>query len=184
LNTPETTEEKNASNSLIIRRISTAFWRLGIIEIAKLFLRSRNQQYNLIDYIGELKTNYDQYLWLSDLPRNKLNEWLSLLNSESVASIRRRVHIQRNEYFAHTDRNPSVALTEAKISFDEIYSLIELTESIMFDIKGYCFRTHSDFEVTGLERAGDILLALAALKEKREAVFRKEWDDYMKEIDT
>lgn len=38
LNNPETTEERIAAvDNFIIRRIRVAFWRIGIIEIAKLF---------------------------------------------------------------------------------------------------------------------------------------------------
>jgi hypothetical protein len=184
LNNPETTEErKAAAENFIIRRIRVAFWRIGIIEMAKLFQKSRNQHYNLIDYIGDLNQNYIQYPWLLDLPQAKLNEWLTSLSSERIKSIRDRICIQRDNYFAHTDKNPSSELSENQISFEEINSLIDLTESIMFDIKYYCFDTHSDFEVTGLERAGDILLAFASLDEKRERINKQEWDEWLKERD-
>lgn len=180
LHNPETAEERIAtSDNFIIRRIRIAFWRIGIIEIAKLFQKSKNQHYNLIDYIGNLTENYSHYSWLSDLPQSKLDEWLISLNSTSIKSIRDRVCIQRDNYFAHTDKNPGVELSEAQISFEEINSLIELTESIMFDIKYYCFKTHSDFEVTGLEHAGDILLAFASLKEKRERIIKQEMDEWL-----
>lgn len=185
LNNPETTEERIAAvDNFIIRRIRVAFWRIGIIEIAKLFQRSKNQHYNLIDYIGNLNENYNQYSWLADLPQTKLNEWLISLNSGSIKSIRDRVCVQRDNYFAHTDKSPSVELTEVQISFEEINSLIDFTESIMFDIKAYCFSTHSDFEVTGLERAGELLLAFASLKEKRERNIKQEMDEWIKERDS
>jgi hypothetical protein len=115
------------------------------------------------------------------LPQDKLSEWLGLLNSQKIKSIRDRISIQRNKYFAHTDRSPKTTLNKAIISIEEINKLINLTESIMFDLKVYCFQTHSDFEVTGLERAGSILLAFNALKEKRQAKITKEWDEYVKE---
>lgn len=182
LNNPETTEERiAAADNFIIRRIRAAFWRIGIVEIAKLFQKSRNQHYNLIDYTCDLNQNYIQYPWLVDLPQAKLNEWVTSLNSERIKSIRDRICIQRDNYFAHTDKNPSVEFSDTQISFEEINSLIDLTESIMFNIKYYCFNTHSDFEVTGLERAGDILLAFASLKEKRERTIKQEWDEWLKE---
>jgi len=184
LNNPETTEERIAAeDNFIIRRLRVAFWRIGIIEIAKLFQRSKNQHYNLIDYILNLNENYLQYPWLADLPQAKLNEWLVSLNSGSIISIRDRVCVQRDNYFAHTDKSPSVELTEAQISFEEINSLIDFTESIMFDIKTYCFNTYSDFEVTGLERAGEILLAFSSLKEKRERIHKQKIDEWLKERD-
>jgi hypothetical protein len=182
LNNPETPEEKEAFfENFFLRRLEKAFWRLGIIEIAKLFIKSNNHHYNLIDYISNLDTNYNIYKWLSDLPQDKLSEWLGLLNSQKIKSIRDRISIQRNKYFAHTDRSPKTTLNKAIISIEEINKLINLTESIMFDLKVYCFQTHSDFEVTGLERAGSILLAFNALKEKRQAKITKEWDEYVKE---
>jgi hypothetical protein len=182
LNYPETTEEKvAAAENFIIRRIRIAFWRLGIIEIAKLFLKSKNQHYNLIQYIEELISNYDEYSWIQNLPKNKLIDWLELLNSNKIKSIRHRISIQRNKYFAHTDKNPQIKLDSVKINFDEIDTLINLTESIIFELKVHCLSTHADFEITGLERAGNILTRLAALKEKREAEVKRKLNEYLQE---
>lgn len=181
LNNPETDEERIAADdNFIIERIKKAFWRMGIIEIAKLFQKSKNQHYNLIDYIGHLIANYNQYLWLAGLPQTKLNEWLISLNSGRIKSISERVCIQRNEYFAHTDKSPSMDLSKTQISFEEINSLIDFTESIMYDIKNYCFNEHSDFDVAGMERAGEILLAFASLKEKRKSIIKQRVDEWLK----
>ena len=40
----------------------------------------------------------------------------------------------------------------------------------------------TDFEVTGMEKAGNILNAFATLKEKRESEMKREWDEFNKEI--
>lgn len=182
LNNPESNEEKIAAvEYFIIKRIRIAFWRLGIIEIAKLFQKSRSQHYNLINFLEELILNYDQYAWIHDLPKNMLEEWIGILNSEKLLSLRERIRVQRNNYFAHTDKNPKIKLSNVQIEFEEINTLISLTESIIFQLKVYCFSTHSDFEITGLERAGNILLAFVALKEKKESEIKREWEDYLNE---
>jgi len=181
LDNPETEEERIAAeDNFIIRRLRVAFWRIGIIEIAKLFQKSKNQHYNLIDYIGDLNENYLKYTWLADLPQAKLNEWLISLNSGRIKSISERVCIQRNKYFAHTDKSPSMDLSKTQISFEEINSLIDFTESIMYDIKNYCFNEHSDFDVAGMERAGEILLAFASLEEKRKSIIKQRVDEWLK----
>lgn len=182
LNNPDTLEERIAANeNFIVRRIRIAFWRLVIIEIAKLFQKSKSQHYNLLNYIEELINNYNNYSWIQDLPKNKLESWLELLNSNKIKNIRDKISVQRNKYFAHTDKNPDIKLENAQLSFDEIYELLSLTESIIFELKVNCLSTHTDFEITGMEKAGNILKSLAALKEKREAEIKRERDEYYRE---
>ncbi len=182
LNNPDTISQKIiAHDHYVIKRIRIAFWRLGIIEIAKLFQKSRNQHYNLITYIEELREKYKDYTWIKELPKRKLFNWLRKLNSVHIKTIRTKVSIQRDKYFAHTDKNPDIKLDNVQISFDEIQELLNLTESIIFDLKVHCLSTHSDFEVAGMEKTSILLDGLIALKEKKEAEFKKEWDEFQKE---
>lgn len=170
LNNPETSKEGiEAAENLIIRRIRFAFWKLCIIETAKLFQKSKNQHYNLIDFIETLISGYDVYSWIQSIKKETLEEWLKKLNSEKIMAIRDRVKVQRNKYFAHSDKNPDIKLSDIQIDFDEFNELLELTETILSGLKNHCFRIHVDFEVTGMEKAGNILNAFAALKEKRES---------------
>jgi len=182
LNNPDTTTEKEiAVNALFIRRIRIAFWRLGVIEIAKLFQKSKNQHYNLANYLEELIRNYDEYGWIKEIPLDMLNNWLSQLNSQQVKNVIDRLCIQRDNFFAHTDKNPRIKLENAQLTFEEVEDLINLTESIIYDLKACCFKTHSDFEITGLDNAGNILEAYVALKEKRERDIKQEWDEFRRE---
>lgn len=96
-------------------------------------------------------------------------------------SIRDKISVQRNNYFAHTDKNPQKDLGSVQLSFDEVQELIELTESIIFELKVNCLNIHTDFEITGMDHAGNILKAFAALKEKRESIMKQEWDEFNKE---
>lgn len=59
--------------------------------------------------------------------------------------------------------------------------MIKLTETIIFELKVNCLSVHTDFEITGLEKAGNILKAFVALKEKRESEMKREWDEFNKE---
>lgn len=182
LNNPDTTQEKViAINHFIIKRIRIAFWRLGIIEIAKLFQNSKSQHYNLITYIEELIEHYDEYTWIQELPKSQLLTWLQKFNSKSIKTIRRKISVQRNKYYAHTDKNPDIKLENVQLSFADIDTLLKLTESIIFDLKVHCLSTHSDFEVAGIEKTDVLLKGLVALKEKRDAEIKKELDEFLKE---
>jgi hypothetical protein len=68
------------------------------------------------------------------------------------------------------------------LSIDDIDELLKLTETIIFELKVNCLSVHTDFEVTGMEKAGNILNAFATLKEKRESEMKREWDEFNKEI--
>jgi hypothetical protein len=181
LNNPGTDEECIAAvDNFIIKRIRIAFWRLCIIEIAKLFQKSKNQHFNLLDYIESLIIGYDNYSWIQGITKDKLEEWLKILNSPRIISIRDKISVQRDNYFAHTDKNPYKNLESVQLSFDEVYELLNLTESIVFELKINCLNIHIDFEITGMEHAGNILKAFAALKEKRESKMKQEWDEFKK----
>lgn len=179
---PHTNEEKEAAiNNSIVKRIINAFWQLGIIEIAKLFQKSKNQHYNLLNYLEELIANYNAYDWIKDLPKEKLENWLALLNSAKMAAIIKKVSTQRDNYFAHTDKNPETKFENIQLTFTEINELLKLTESIIYELEAYCLKVEMDLEISGMECAGNILEALIALKEKREVKMKKEWDEYIKE---
>lgn len=178
---PLTIEENIASiDNFIIKRIRIAFWRLCIIEIAKLFQKSNNQHYNLINFIDSLISGYDDYFWIQGIKKDKLEEWLIILNSPKILSIRIRINVQRNKYFAHTDKNPHESLESVQLSFDEVYDLLNLTESIIFELEANCLNISTDFEISGMENAGNILNAFAALKEQRESKMKQERDKFNK----
>jgi hypothetical protein len=183
LNNPETSGEGlAATENFIIRRIRVAFWRLGIIEIAKLFQKSRNQHYNLLDYIESIIFGYENYYWIQNIKKEKLEEWLTKLDSERIKTIRYKISVQRNNYFVHTDKKLHRELCSVQLSIDDIDELLKLTETIIFELKVNCLSVHTDFEVTGMEKAGNILNAFATLKEKRESEMKREWDEFNKEI--
>jgi hypothetical protein len=167
LDNPDTVAEKAALRIFFVRRLKIAFWRLGIIEISKLFQKSRNQHYNLIDYLKDLHDNYDNYPWMKNFPKAKLNEWLERLNSERILTTLRKIDIQRNQYFAHTDKNPIAELKDSIIEFQEINELIDFTEEIIFELKEKCLDVHLDMEIVGMEKAGHILEMVSWYYEKK-----------------
>jgi len=180
LTKPETSEEKVSSQNWTIGRIKKAFWRLGIIEMAKLFQDSRNQHFNLIDYLENLLENYTEYDWINNLPKFKIQNWLEKLNSINFLSIRERISIQRDNYFAHTDRNPKQELTDSQITFEEINSLLNLTEEIIFKLNEFCLNTHIDLEIDGMEKAGNLLEMISIYSKHRELEIINRRDEYLK----
>nr|MBD3621142.1 hypothetical protein [Sunxiuqinia sp.] len=115
------------------------------------------------------------------MKKEKLKEWLNELNSEKIISIRDKISVQRNNYFAHTDKKPHRQLSSVQLSFDDVDELLKLTEAIIFDLSVNCLSIHTDFEITGMEKVGNILNAFAALQEKRESDMEREWDEFNKE---
>jgi hypothetical protein len=169
LNNPDTSEEAEAViENHYIKRIRIAFWKLGIIELAKLFHKSKSQHYNLFDYIHSLILAYDTYQWMQGIEKEKLKGWLEELNCERIKCIIHKVCVQRNKYFAHTDKNPDTPLRNVLLSFNDVEELLKLTELIIYDLKLNCLRIDTDFEILGHEKAGNILNAFVALKEKKD----------------
>jgi len=181
LNNPETLDELRVSKSLFIRKLKIAFWRLGIIEISKLFLKSKNQHFNLIDYLDNLNNNYKNYDWVKELPKSQINNWLNKFNSHEILSIRKRIEIQRNKYFAHTDRNPKYELKNSTITFKEINKLIEFTEEIITKLKQHCLQTHIDLEIVGMEKSGNILEMVSFYDMNKEHEIIERNKNYIKE---
>jgi len=176
---PDTTEEIVASENEFIQRLLRSFWRLGIIEISKLFLESTNQHYNLISYLKELIQNYNEYEWINGLQKTKLEEFLNLITSKEVSTTIEKIKIQRDKYFAHLDRNPKFKLKEKQILFEEIFKLLNITEEIISELSNKCLDAHWDFEVSGAEKAGRILEAYSALNEKIETELNAKRDKYI-----
>lgn len=178
---PETLEERSVSiQNIFIDRLKSAYWRLGIIEIAKLFLEKNNQHYNLIGFLKKLISNYDDLSWIKELPKNKIQHWLACLNNEEILIIREKISVQRDKYFAHTDRNPSKSIIDNQLTLPEINNLLEITEEIIFNLKLHCLNVHSDMEIDELEKAGSVLEAFIALNEKRYTDIIKKWEDKIK----
>ena len=167
LNNPDTVDELRASANLLVKRIKVAFWRLGIIEISKLFQKSRSQHFNLIDYLTNLIENYENYDWIMDFPKSQLSDWLEKLNSPEILKTRRKIDTQRNKYFAHTDKKPKIELKDSIIEFKEIHQLLNFTEEIIFKLKVACFSTHVDMEIAGMEKAGHLLEMVSYYDTKR-----------------
>ncbi len=157
LNNPETSQEALSTGYPIIRKIRIAFWRLGIIEIAKLFQESNNQHYNLIQFLKNLNKNYEEYDWIKELPESQISQWLEKFNSNELLSIRNRISIQRDNYFAHSDKNPKIELKDSKITFEEINHTINFTEDIMTKLNNSCLQIHVDFNIDGVEKVGNLL---------------------------
>lgn len=179
---PDTTEELIASDNEFIQRLLRSFWRLGIIEISKLFQESKNQHYNLISYLKELIENYSEYEWIKKLPREKLEEFLVLINSSETTKTLKKIKIQRDNFFAHLDRNPKSELKENQILLEEIFKLLNITEEMISELTNKCLDADWDFEISGTEKAGRLLEAFVALKEKRERKSKEDWDKYINEI--
>ena len=72
---------------------------------------------------------------------------------------------------------------DLQISLEEVNKLLVLTEEIISELSVNILDSNWDYQLSGNEKAGRILEAYSALKEKREREFKSDWDDFVKEIE-
>ncbi len=173
-----------ADRTLLIWKIREAFWKLGIIEIAKLFQKSKNQNYNLLTFLDNLIDNYECYDWLQVFPIMEYKNWRSSINSPNISRIREEVSILRDNYFAHTDRNPKKITSEVYRIFEDLTLLINITEDIIFNLRSKCFLIYTDFDMSGLSEIESLIEAYIAMEEKHSTeaeIRRKKLAEELKE---
>lgn len=150
---PTKSEEKEIlKNHRNIQLVNFVFWRTHIIELAKLVVNSKSQEYNVFTFLDKLKN--------SELNNDNLNErinlWEEELNShkETISKIK----ALRDQAYAHTDRKYRDILNNNSLRFKEIESLYGVIEDIIVTIYGlYGDQVSTDLEFND----GDIHLMSA-----------------------
>ena len=139
---PDTQEELEYLNySRDFRFIRHILWRMTVIELSKIFSKSkRRDKFNFVNLINKLRKN--GYYSCLDFPSDILDRWVSDLNIHS--NIIERLLTLRDKYYAHSD-NLNEPL-DIIILFDEIKELILLLENLITDINKIVFQTASRFE--------------------------------------
>ena len=177
---PDTKEEREVINNSFISRIRTMFWKMAVIELNKLFQKSSNEHFNLIHILESLIEKYDTDIWIQEIDRSILLKWLNKLNNPDFTSIKSKLKKQRDEYIAHTDKNPSIPLKEIIITFEEFETLILFTEEIVKTLQEYYFNTLLDLNVPEMEKAGNILEIIYKHRFIMQQETAEEWNKYLK----
>jgi hypothetical protein len=105
-----------------------------IVELCKIIVRSKNNRYNIFDFISNLeKGNYGRH----SVPVSTINDWgrnLSL-HSLTIEKLKR----MRDKAYTHTD--PDYDIKSEKLSFLDIKLLFEVIEDIIRDVYQNCFES-------------------------------------------
>lgn len=165
---PDTLEEKKiADNNFFIRRTRISAWRSTVLELCKLYHESNNENYNLIAFLEDLLSNYDNLEWKQKINRNKICEFIKEIKTPQIKSIRDDLKTLRDEEIAHTDEKNNLENKKAKVTFDEIGDILDLTERIIQESMNIYIEISQSFKIRGSEKAGGILNILNNDKKKR-----------------
>ena len=118
------------NNSSLFKFMKHSFWRLTVIELAKVFSGSKNRdRYNLLHIISKLKKNG----YYSNLKMNSKNIllWEKEL-SENQDSINDIMNL-RDKLYSHTDPNKD-KYTNSDITFERTQKLFDLIKKIIKEI--------------------------------------------------
>ncbi|MDE5420985.1 hypothetical protein L3073_02055 [Ancylomarina sp. DW003] len=139
---PETLDEKEIYNKCRnVQLVNFVFWRTHIIEVAKLVTNSGNQNYNIFSFLDKLKT--------SQLYNDSLGEKISLweIQLDNCNATIEKITKLRNKAYAHTDKNYQKVLNENQLNYEEIESLYNIIDTIIFEVYGlFDWQASTDLE--------------------------------------
>jgi hypothetical protein len=156
---PDTNEEKIvAENDLFIRRARYALGAMSIIQINKLF-GSDNDDFSINKLLNNLLNNHRNSEWKDKISIDLIRDWKSRLNENSMIESIAKVNGLRNQYFAHSDRNPE-AIEKLLVQSEEMESLLSFCDEILFKISVDVFNEYRYDIVSDTAKASGILKRL------------------------
>jgi len=161
----ETVEEKKVAHfNEFIYRSRIAIWRSAILDLSKLFIKSKNEHFNLIDFLKSLISDYEDNEWKHKFPKPDLNKWLGKIEEPEILKIRENLKTNRDKRIAHNDKGDE----EIRMTFKELRPLLDIAEKLIHDLYSKFFDTEQEFEVKGSDKADNILRIII------------EWNEYRK----
>jgi|GEM_PF-5756912 len=136
-----------------LRKTQIALFKLGIIELCKLFGRKQTNHFSLYN-IETLAAKFDI----------KFNLSIEHLNNPDVMKKISLLHEMRNQHFAHTDlhfqfdkKNGKRNMNEIKFYFDDAFNLINIAELIIEELYDK-LNLKRDSEILNNENDADLFL--------------------------
>lgn len=169
---PETQEEANyLNNSSDFRFIRHTLWRMTIIELSKLFSKSKNRdKFNLKHFINKLKK--DEYFGDIGILNNRIENWEKILEENNI--LIENILTLRDKIYAHRDQKKEDFKT-IEITFQEIEILIKLSEEIIKEIYSVVFDSYAEITPVYFKRNRfNMIKVLAEEKKNRLNRFKKE----------
>jgi len=122
---PKTQDELDyLTSSIEFKLIRETMWKMGIIELGKLFIKSDNHKFNLHKFLNKLTKNH------VGLPQEQICKWRSKIDLE-VDTVSMLQNL-RDKLYAHTDRE--INFSTESVTFEKFEGLFLIVEQIIKEI--------------------------------------------------
>ena len=166
---PETTEEKVvAANDLFIKRARYALGVMSVIQINKLF-GGDNDDFSLKKFLSKLLNNHINSEWKDKISVDLIREWQSKLIEPKMVDAIKKVKGLRDQYYAHSDRNPE-EFEKLIIKSEEMKNLLQFSNEVLLRISTDVFNQYRYAIVSDTDKASGILKRLSVYVDKKENV--------------
>lgn len=170
---PDTKEEfdlvTNSPHTSNLLTIMHLMFRTVIVEVSKLYSRSKNDKFQLERFINSLSSS--GHFRKIGVETRQIEKWQKLLFDNK--SVIENILTLRSKLYAHTD-NPMTNYNDINISFTEIKTLLDIAAQILTSIHHDVFDTElsTDSPTFDRERFGILKLLAKAEKEQQAAILQ------------
>jgi hypothetical protein len=160
LSNPETPEEKFVvQNDLFIMRTRYMLGVMTVLQINKLF-GGKNDDFSFKKFLDALLNSHEDSEWKDKISIELIKEWKKQLNEQIITNCIKKVNVLRNQYFAHSDRNPE-PFENLIMKSEEMKELLKFCEDILLKISVDVFKQYYHTETADAEKANGILKRLS-----------------------
>jgi len=164
LHKPDTKEEIDYLNrSRDFKFIAHTLWEYTVIQLSKLFSESsKRDRYNISHFISKLKPN--GHFGNMKISETIINKWENQIAANQVTI--NNILTLRDKVYAHTDSNWD-DYNNIEITFKQTEQLIEIVETIIFDIYTIVLDTHPVMNTPFFRKGRFNIIKVLADEEKR-----------------
>ena len=129
----ETSEKfSTISRNKFLVRVRDSFWKLGVIELAKIYGKSpESDHYSLPLLISALRKQHKFSDWNAKISSDELKNLKHSIGTNQIKESIRKLLIVRNKHYAHTDKDHLGCFHDIKFHVENCFGLIEVAETII-----------------------------------------------------
>ncbi len=170
------------SDSRFMYFMTYTSWYILVVELCKVFQHdNKNQHFNIYGLINKLKNEYKKLEYKDLLSKPDIDKFYNDFNSEEIISIRDKLVILRDKFYAHTDRQDERIINDKNVDLSEIEKLFDILRAFIFDIKSKVFKRHVIFEDDIFVRLDDVLKNIDENNKRRHEEVLKKFEEEMKQ---
>lgn len=164
---PETEEEKVVAHyDLFIKRARYALGVMSVLQLYKLY-GGDNDDFSIKKFLNKLLNTHKNSEWKEKIPLNSIKSWQTELQEQTMAENITKVKGLRDQYYAHSDRNPE-AFEKLVMKSDEMRKLLKFCEDVLLKISVDVFNQYYYSMISETEKASGILKRLSVHVTKKE----------------